>query len=61
MRSRPSSLLSRRRGAGAAPGFTLVEILIATTLLSIMTVAILGLFINLMKSYKYNTFRLSIN
>ena len=50
-----------RRGAGAARGFTLVEILIATTILSIMTVAILGLFINLMKSYKYNTFRLSIN
>lgn len=51
----------RRRGAGTARGFTLLEVLIATTILSIMTVTILGLFINLMKSYKYNTFRLSIN
>ena len=51
----------RRRGAGTARGFTLLEVLIATTILSIMTVAILGLFLNLMKSYKYNTFRLSIN
>lgn len=42
-------------------GFSLIEVMVATTILSIMVVAILGLFINLMKSYKYNTFRLSIN
>jgi len=44
-----------------ARGFTLVEILVATTIMGIMVTAILGLFLNLMKSYKYNTFRLSIN
>ena len=41
--------------------FTLIEVLIATTIMSIMVVAIFSLFINMMKSYKYNTFRLSIN
>ncbi|MCX6952103.1 MAG: prepilin-type N-terminal cleavage/methylation domain-containing protein [Verrucomicrobia bacterium] len=44
-----------------ARGFTLVEILVATTIMGIMVTAVLGLFINMMKSYKYNTFRLSIN
>jgi prepilin-type N-terminal cleavage/methylation domain-containing protein len=42
-------------------GFTLVEMLVATTILGLMTTAVLGLFINMMKSYKYNAFRLSIN
>ena len=42
-------------------GFTLVEVLIATTILIIMVTAILSFFINMMKSYKYNTFRLEIN
>lgn len=50
-----------RRPARSGRAFTLVEVLVATTILGIMVVAILGLFINLMKSYKYNTFRLSIN
>ena len=59
--SAPLAPLRRRPGTGAARGFSLVEVLIATTILSIMLVAILGLFLNLMASYKYNTFRLSIN
>jgi len=42
-------------------GFSLVELLVATTILALSVTAILGLFVNLMKSYKYNTFRLSIN
>jgi prepilin-type N-terminal cleavage/methylation domain-containing protein len=46
---------SRRRG------FTLIETLIATTVMGIATTAILGLFVNILKSYKYNAFRLSIN
>jgi hypothetical protein len=41
--------------------FSLIELMVATTILTIMTIAILGLFINMLKSYKYNTFRLSIN
>jgi prepilin-type N-terminal cleavage/methylation domain-containing protein len=55
VRSTPASTSRRTRG------FTLVEILVATTILSLMVTAVLGLFVNLMKSYKYNTFRLSIN
>ncbi len=47
---------SRRR-----KGFTLVETLIASTIMGIAATAILGLFVNMMKSYKYNAFRLSIN
>ncbi len=42
-------------------GFSLVETLIATTIMAIAVTAILGLFVNMMKSYKYNAFRLSIN
>lgn len=49
----------RRRGKSA--GFSLVETLIATTIMAIAVTAILGLFVNMMKSYKYNAFRLSIN
>lgn len=41
--------------------FSVVEILVATTILGIAMTAIMGLFINMMKSYNYNTFRLSIN
>lgn len=52
---------ARCRPTRSGRAFTLVEVLVATTILGIMVVAILGLFINLMKSYKYNTFRLSIN
>lgn len=39
----------------------MIELMIASTILLIMVTAVLGLFINMMKSYKYNTFRLSIN
>ncbi len=53
---RPSAPLPR-----GARGFSLTELLVATTILTMMLVAVLGLFINMMKSYKYNTFRLSIN
>ncbi len=35
--------------------------MVATTILALMLTAVFGLFINMMKSYKYNTFRLSIN
>lgn len=58
LRLSPVSRYTARRRAGA---FTLVEILVATTIMGLVTVAVIGLFINLMKSYKYNTFRLSIN
>jgi prepilin-type N-terminal cleavage/methylation domain-containing protein len=63
MRSTSTSLPPRLRrpSTGTARGFSLLEVLVATTILSIVVVAILSLFINLMKSYKYNTFRLSIN
>jgi prepilin-type N-terminal cleavage/methylation domain-containing protein len=44
-----------------ARGFTLVEMLVATTIMTMMVTAVLGFFINMMKSYKYNAFRLSIN
>ncbi len=57
----PVPLRLSPRSAARQRGFTLVEVLVATTIMGIMVVAILGLFINLMKSYKYNTFRLSIN
>lgn len=50
-----------RRSSSRRRGFTLVETLIATTVMGIATTAILGLFINMMKSYKYNAFRLQIN
>lgn len=53
-----SSPQSRRR---AASGFSLIELMIAISILSIVVTVVLSLFINLMKSYKYNTFRLSIN
>jgi prepilin-type N-terminal cleavage/methylation domain-containing protein len=42
-------------------GFSLIELMVATSILVIVLTVVLGLFINLMKSYKYNTFRLSIN
>lgn len=42
-------------------GFSLVEVMVATAILSLVFVMILSLFINLTKSYKYNSFRLSIN
>jgi type II secretory pathway pseudopilin PulG len=51
--------LARRRLGGG--GFTLIETLIATTVMGLACTAILGLFVNMMKSYKYNAFRLSIN
>lgn len=38
-----------------------MEVLVATTILGLSVTAILSLFINMSKSYKYNTFRLSIN
>jgi len=49
-----------RRGRGRG-GFTLVETLIASTIMGLAVTAVMGLFINMMKSYKYNSFRLSIN
>jgi len=55
----PSRAFRRRPAAGQ--GFSLIEIMIATGILSIMVMVVLSLFINMMKSYKYNTFRLSIN
>lgn len=61
LRFRLDSFSSLRRSARIRRGFTLVEILVATTIMGLVVVAVLGLFINLMKSYKYNTFRLSIN
>lgn len=60
-RSPSRSRLPRRSRAGAIRGFTMIELMIASTILLIMVTAVLGLFINMMKSYKYNTFRLSIN
>lgn len=60
-RSPSRSRLPRRSRAGATRGFTMIELMIASTILLIMVTAVLGLFINMMKSYKYNTFRLSIN
>ena len=56
----PSARTPRERMRGRR-GFTLIEVLIASTIMGIAVTAILGLFINLMKSYKYNAFRLSIN
>lgn len=53
--------LPHRPPVGATRGFTMIELMIASTILLIMVTAVLGLFINMMKSYKYNTFRLSIN
>ncbi|HVS54207.1 MAG TPA: prepilin-type N-terminal cleavage/methylation domain-containing protein [Opitutaceae bacterium] len=57
------SLISRSPAARRprARGFTLVEMLIGTTIMGMMVTAVLGFFINMMKSYKYNSFRLSIN
>jgi prepilin-type N-terminal cleavage/methylation domain-containing protein len=60
-RSPSRSRLPHRSRAGATRGFTMIELMIASTILLIMVTAVLGLFINMMKSYKYNTFRLSIN
>lgn len=54
---RPPGASRRPRGRA----FTLVEVLVATTVLTLSVTTVLGLFINLMKSYKYNAFRLSIN
>jgi prepilin-type N-terminal cleavage/methylation domain-containing protein len=48
----------RERGGD---GFTLIETLIASTIMGLAVTAILGLFINMMKSYSYNSFRLAIN
>ena len=62
--NRPQFILASHppcRRAGLARGFSLIELMIATTILTLMVTAVLGLFINMMKSYKYNTFRLSIN
>jgi prepilin-type N-terminal cleavage/methylation domain-containing protein len=42
-------------------GFSLIEVMVATTILTLVVTAVLSLFINMMKSYTYNTFRLSIN
>lgn len=56
--TRPGPVPSVRR---SRRGFSLIELMVATSILGITTVAILGLFINMMKSYTYNTFRLSIN
>jgi hypothetical protein len=39
----------------------MVETLIATSVLSLVVTAVASLFLNLMRTYKYNTFRLSIN
>ncbi len=60
MRS-PFRHLRRPRRADRRRGFSLVEVMVATAILSLVVVMILSLFINLMKSYKYNSFRLSIN
>lgn len=56
-----TSLPRRRPRALATRAFSLIEVMIATTILTIMVMVVLSLFINMMKSYKYNTFRLSIN
>lgn len=39
----------------------MVEVLVATTILGFVSIAMLGLYLNLTRSYKYNAFRLSIN
>jgi hypothetical protein len=58
MFARRPRFFARPRGTRA---FTITELMIASTILLIMVTAVLSLFINMMKSYKYNTFRLSIN
>jgi len=45
----------------ARRAFSLIEIMVAATILGLVTTTVLSLFVNLMKSYKYNTFRLVIN
>jgi prepilin-type N-terminal cleavage/methylation domain-containing protein len=57
----PPPLCQPLRRKSARRGFSLTETMIATTIMGIAVTAILGLFINLMKSYKYNAFRLTIN
>src|SRR5207244_4467436 len=57
---RVSTSVKPRRPRGRR-GFTLVETLIASTIMGLAVTSIMGLFINMMKSYKYNAFRLSIN
>jgi hypothetical protein len=54
-------VLARPDWARRARAFSLAEVLIATTILGFTVTAILSLFINMSKSYKYNTFRLTIN